>query len=112
MFLFGKKKKLAKDPNSKQYKWQMAEMVSGKHLRYVVERWENDEKVIGRNGSIGVKDDSLIVNTDTGIAFRGKVEEIVVSELLSKDGVVITGPDMENGGQERTIIAFYVYHRR
>ena len=110
MFLFGKKKKLAKDPNSKQYKWQMAEMVSGKHLRYVVERWENDEKVIGRNGSIGVKDDSLIVNTDTGIAFRGKVEEIVVSELLSKDGVVITGYDIERN-TERTVVAFYVYYR-
>jgi hypothetical protein len=110
MFLFGKKKKLAKDPNSKQYKWQMAEMVSGKHLRYVVERWENDEKVIGRNGSIGVKDDSLIVNTDTGIAFRGKVEEIVVSELLSKDGVVITGYDTERN-VERTVVAFYVYYR-
>ena len=110
MFLFGKKKKLAKDPNSKQYKWQMTEMVSGKHLRYVVERWENDEKVIGRNGSIGVKDDSLIVNTDTGIAFRGKVEEIVVSELLSKDGVVITGYDTERNA-ERTVVAFYVYYR-
>lgn len=109
--LFGRKKKLAKDPNSKQYKWQMAEMVSGKHLRYVVERFENDEKVIGRNGSIGVKDDCLVVNTDTGIVFRGRVEEIVVSELLSKDGVVITGADIEMGGKERTVVAFYVYYR-
>ena len=55
--LFGRKKRPPKDPNSKQHKWYMAEMVSGKHIRYVVERWENDEKVIGRNGSIGVKDD-------------------------------------------------------
>ena len=111
MLFFGKKKRIAKDPNSKQYKWQMAEMVSGKHLRYVVERFENDEKVIGRNGSIGVKDDCLVVNTDTGIAFRGYVEQIVVSELLSKDGVVITGPDVERGGAERTVVAFYVYDR-
>ena len=110
MFFF-RKKRIAKDPNSKQYKWQMAEMVSGKHLRYVVERFENDEKVIGRNGSIGVKDECLVVNTDTGIAFRGRVEEIVVSELLSKDGVVIAGPDIERNGEIRTVVAFYVYYR-
>ena len=110
MFFF-RKKRIAKDPNSKQYKGQMAEMVSGKHLRYVVERFENDEKVIGRNGSIGVKDECLVVNTDTGIAFRGRVEEIVVSELLSKDGVVIAGPDIERNGEIRTVVAFYVYYR-
>ena len=32
-------------------------------------------------------------------------------ELLSKDGVVITAPDLEHGGVERTIIVFYVYYR-
>ena len=109
--LFGRKKKLPKDPNSKQYKWMMAEMVSGKHIRYVVERTENDERVIGRNGSIGIKDECVVVNTDTGIAFRGRIEESVISELLSKDGVVLTGPDLSVGGAERTVVAFYVYYR-
>lgn len=109
--LFGRKKRPPKDVNSKQHKWYMAEMVSGKHIRYVVERWENDEKVIGRNGSIGVKDDYIVVNTDTGIAFRGRVEETVISELLSKDGVVLMGPDLSAGGRERTVVAFYVYYR-
>ena len=32
-------------------------------------------------------------------------------ELLSKDGVVITAPDLEHGGRERTIIVYYVYYR-
>ena len=109
--LFGRKKKLAKDPNSKQYKWQMAEMVSGKHIRYVVERQDNTELVIGRNGSIGVKDEEIVVNTDTGIVFRAPVEETVISELLSKDGVVLTGPDRSADGAERTVVAFYVYYR-
>lgn len=108
---FNKKKKLAKDPNSKQYKWQMAEMVSGKHIRYVVERVDNEEIVIGRNGSIGIKDDCIIVNTDTDIAFRARIEETTISELLSKDGVVLMGPDMTKGGAERTVVAFYVYYR-
>ena len=43
---------------------------------------------------------------------RCRIEEMQAWELLSKDGVVITGPDIESGGQERTIIAFYVYHRK
>jgi hypothetical protein len=33
------------------------------------------------------------------------------AELLSKDGVIITGPDKEHGGIERTIIVYYVYDR-
>ena len=36
MFFFGRKKKDAKDPTSKQHKWQMAELISGKHIRYYV----------------------------------------------------------------------------
>ena len=31
---------------------------------------------------------------------------------LSKDGVVLTGPDLEHGGKERTVIAYYVYYRK
>ena len=33
------------------------------------------------------------------------------SELLSKDGVIITAPDLEHGGAVRTVIVYYVYYR-
>ena len=111
MFFFGRKKKDAKDPSSKQYKWQIAELISGKHIRYVAERKNNEEFVIGRNGSVGIKDECVIVNTDTHIAFRARIEDTVISELLSKNGAILTGPDMTQGGEERTVVIFYVYHR-
>ena len=109
--MFGRKKKLPKNPDSKQYKQQMAEMISGKHIRYVTERKDNVEEVIGRNGSIGVKDGYVVVNSERDIVFRARIEDSVISELLSKDGVMLTGPDETRGGEMRTVIAFYVYYR-
>jgi hypothetical protein len=40
------------------------------------------------------------------------VDDLQIWELLSRDGVVLTGPDLENGGVERTVIAYYVYYRK
>ena len=42
---------------------------------------------------------------------RCKIDEMDAAELLSKDGVVITAPDIEKGGEVHTIIAHYVYYR-
>jgi len=42
---------------------------------------------------------------------RTNVEDMHASELLSLDGVIITAPDLEQGGKERTIIAYYKYFR-
>ena len=53
----------------------------------------------------------MIVNTDTHIAFRARIEDTTISELLSKNGAILTGPDMTQGGEERTVVIFYVYHR-
>ena len=33
------------------------------------------------------------------------------SELLSKEGAILTAPDLENGGAVRTIVVYYVYFR-
>ena len=42
---------------------------------------------------------------------RCKIADMEAAELLSKDGVVITAPDLENGGKVRTVIVYYVYYR-
>ena len=55
--------------------------------------------------------DELIVFASSDVIFRCKIEQMQAWELLSKDGVVITAPDLEHGGKERTIIVFYVYYR-
>ena len=59
-----------------------------------------------------VRDDELLVFASADVLFRCKIDELEAWELLSKDGVVLTGPDLEHGGVERTVIAFYVYYRK
>ena len=46
------------------------------------------------------------------VLFRTKIEWLYAWELMSLDGVVITAPDLEHDGAERTVIAFYSYWRQ
>ena len=107
-----KKMKMNKNPESKTFQREMARSVCGQHIKYVTEKRNGVDEVIGRSGGLNIRDDEFIVYASADVIFRCKLDDVKLWELLSKDGVVITGPDMENGGQERTIIAFYVYHRR
>ena len=110
MGLFGKKKN---DPNSKKFRWEMARSVEGQHIKYVTEKKDGEvDEVIGRNGGLNIRDDEFIVYASAKVLFRCKVDDLQIWELLSKDGVVITAPDKEHGGIERTIIVYYVYYRR
>ena len=102
----------SKNPDSKQYRWDMARSVCGQHIKYVTEKRDGVDEVIGRNGGLNIRNDEFIVYASADVVFRCKVDELKIWELLSKDGVVLTGPDLEHGGVERTIIAFYVYYRK
>ena len=103
--------KRKKDPDSKQFRREMARAIHGRHIRYVTEKKDGVEEVIGREGNINVKDDELLVYASSDILFRAKVDELQMWELLSKDGIVLTGEDLAHDGIDRTIIAFYVYYR-
>lgn len=104
--------RLSRDPDSKAFRREMAMAVAGQHIKYVTEKRDNIEEVIGRNGGLNIRNDEFIVYASSKVVFRCKIDDLKIWELLSKDGVVLTGPDLENGGAERTVIAFYVYHRR
>ena len=84
----------------------------GMAIRYVTERRDDNDDVVGRGGSLSVRDDQLLVFSSGDIIFRAPVAEVKASDLLSGDGVVIEGPDMTQGGRARRIIAYYVYHRK
>ncbi len=105
--LFGKKKK----EGTKAFRREMAERISGKRIRYVTERIDGIEEVIGKDGCISIKGDELSVSSHAKNIMRCKIDELDAAELLSKDGVVITAPDIERGGEVHTIIAHYVYYR-
>lgn len=109
---FLKKIRINKDSNSKAFCRRMAMSVNGQHIKYVTEKRDDVEEVIGRNGGLNVRNDEMIVFASSQVVFRCKLDDLQLWELLSGDGIVLTGPDLENGGLERTLVAFYVYHRR
>jgi len=108
--LFGKRK--SKNPDSKKFRREMAMSINNQHIRYVTEKRNGVDEVIGRNGGLNIRDDELLVYASSDVLFRSKIDELQIWELLSKDGVVLTGPDLEHGGEVRTVIAYYVYYRR
>jgi hypothetical protein len=101
----------SKNPNSKRYRMDMAKQIAGHTIKYVTENRNGIDEVIGRNGGLNIRDDIFMVFADAKVIFRCEIEKMEAWELLSKDGVVITAPDLENGGVERTIIVYYVYYR-
>lgn len=101
----------SKNPNSPRYKWDMARRISGHHVKYVTERVDDVEEVIGKSGSLNIRDDELLVYASFDVVMRCKIEQMQAAELLSRDGVVITAPDLEHGGKIRTVVAHYVYYR-
>ena len=103
--------KRSKNPNTKQYRWAMAEQMSKHHIRYVTEKINGVDEVIGKNGGLNIRGDELLVFASADVLMRCKIEEMQAWELLSKDGVVITAPDLEHGGKLRTVVVYYVYYR-
>ena len=99
------------NPESKRYRYDMAQHICGHHVKYVTERINNVDEVIGRSGGLNIKGDELLVYASFKVLMRCKIADMEAAELLSKDGVVITAPDLENGGKIRTVIVYYVYYR-
>ena len=50
---------LKSDPESPRYRRFMAQRVCGHHIKYVTERENDIDKVIGREGGINIRDDVL-----------------------------------------------------
>ena len=104
--MFWKKKKKSEYPSGKE----MAARLDGKHIKYVTERRDDEDYVIGRDGALIVKGDEFLVFSSADVVFRCRVSELRASELLSLEGVIITAPDIEHGGEERCVIAYYTYY--
>lgn len=106
--LFGMKE----NTKSRSYRMARAVRLHGLTIRYVTERHDDNEDVIGRGGNLSIHGDELLVFSSGEILLRAKVDELDVSELMSGDGVILTAPNLEEGGRMRTMTAHYVYHRK
>jgi hypothetical protein len=108
LFNMFKKKKPEDTP---AFRMEMAKKIAFHRLRYVTEREGETEIVIGRDGGFNIRNGEFIVSADNRVIFRCHIKDMQASELLSKEGAILTAPDLENGGAVRTIVVYYVYFR-
>lgn len=99
------------DENNPRYRREFAARLNGRHIRYVSIRVDNEDVVIGHDGCLAIHNDEFILMSDGICKFRTKIDDLCASELMSLDGVILQGPDLENGGEERKVIAYYKYYR-
>ncbi len=92
---------------SPAYRRKMAQKIAGQQIKYTTERIDDNDLVIGRTGALILREDELLVYASQDVVFRAKVPTLTVSELMSRDGVILTAPDLTKGGQVRTVIAYY-----
>ena len=103
---------LRENPQSRAYREKKAKALHGLVIRYVTERHGDNEDVIGRGGNLSVRGGELLVFSSGEILLRAPIDQLDVSELMSGDGVILTAPNLEEGGRVRTMTAHYVYHRK
>lgn len=97
----------SKNPNSPRFRRDMAEKLAGKYIQYVTENINGVDEVIGRRGSINIREDEIIFYASAEIILRTRIDDMSAWELLSNDGCVVTAPDLNRDGEDRTIVIHY-----
>lgn len=105
------RKKLPKNEDSRAYRLQKAASYDGMLLQYVTERKESGEVVLGKGGSVSVREGEVIVLCAQQIVFRCKAENLSASDLLSGNGAIFTGIDTLTDTL-RTLVVHFSYYRK
>ena len=107
--LFGKKN----DEYSPKFRIEMAKRLDRKSIKYVTERDEDGtETILGKQGCIYTSGELLRVVSTDGKIFEGRIVDLLMSELMSGDGVIIQGADLMHDGRERKLVAYYTYYSK
>lgn len=112
MAFFSKLFGLDKKTNSYAFRLERAKSLHGQAVKYVTENRDGNEDVVGRGGSLALHGDTFIVDSSGERLFACNVRDLEANNLMSGDGVVITGPDSLHGGVPRTITVHFVYYRK
>lgn len=81
--------------------------VDGARIKYATER-ESDgtERVIGRQGAVSVNEERVVLLCEGRAVFSCHVNAVTCSELLSGDGAIFSGKDMDSG-REMSVTAHF-----
>lgn len=102
----------SKNPESYAYRLERAKQLHGQPVKYVTERRNDNEDVIGRGGALAIHGDTFIVDSSGDRLFVCNIAELETSMLMSGDGVIIKGPNLLENGKIRTITVHFVYYRK
>lgn len=91
---------------------QHSAALHGQAIKYVTERIGEEDIVVGRGGSISVRNEELLLFSSDKILLRADLKTLDASYLLSGDGVILTAPNKDEDGKERKYIAYFVYYRK
>ncbi len=101
-WLFGRKKD--KQPSA-------FTALDGKLITYAVRREPAGEVVIGKDGRICAATEQLELRfPDGSVPFSCPISTMEYGELMSHNGVLITGDDTVTG-KRVTVVAYYKYYR-
>ena len=103
---------VGKNPHSYAYRLERARELHGQVIKYVTERRNGNDDVIGRGGALTLHGDTFIVDSSGERLFVCRIAELEVSMLMSGDGVIIKGPNLLEEGRMRNITVHFVYHRK
>ena len=112
MSFFSKLFRQDKNPESYAFRLNRAKSLHGQVIKYVTEHRDDNEDVVGRGGYLALKGDEFIVDTSGDVLFRCEVKDLDASDLMSGDGVIISGPNMVDSGKFRRITVHFVYYRK
>ncbi|MBR2340581.1 MAG: hypothetical protein IKA74_07115 [Clostridia bacterium] len=94
------------------FRRKRAKEIAGLAVKYVTQKVDDNDNVVGRGGSLAINKSEFILNTDKGVLFRAKIDKMDASFLLSNDGVILTGPNLEKGGEVESLTVHFVYYRK
>ncbi len=106
--LFG----VGKNPNSAAYKIEQAQKLSGQAVKYVTERIDDNDDIVGRGGSVTLVGEQFYIDSSGERLFICNVRELDISWLMSGNGVIISGPNSLENGRHRTLTVHFVYYRK
>ncbi len=99
--MFGKEK-IKRDKGS----LELAKRIGGKHFSTVSEFDDNgEERIIGHGGSVNFSFGDIVVISNGKETFRSTQKSFRAAELMSGNGVRLSGIDRE--GNKRSVLAIY-----
>lgn len=110
MGLFSRRKQKQMDTDT-----ALLAKIDGRITRYVTCRGTDEngnpmETVLGKEGRIHALHDCIVISCGGAEVFRCDAALAKCGELMSLEGVVVTGPNQVTGRTE-SVVAYYKYYR-